>query len=263
MKTRHLQLLLPICSMLLPGAAPAAEDADKVNVESIKEKYWARGDESEIGVVQNRLYSKAYKFEFGMFGGSLNTDPFLAVKTLGGSVGFHFSEYLAANVVAWKTYVGPSSAYDGFVATIQESEGVPAIPTTNDPKAYLGAEGEASILYGKLSLLGKAIIYYDLHLLGGLGVTSTQNGNYFTPSLGIGQQIYLSKEISVRLDYRAMTYRETLIARQSAADQAALVNAGEGKPRTNWTHAVTLGINFFFGFEKTPAIEVSKEGVKP
>jgi hypothetical protein len=46
------------------ATAPATGDttnAERVNTEAIKEKYWARGDESEIGVVQNRLYSKANK----------------------------------------------------------------------------------------------------------------------------------------------------------------------------------------------------------
>ncbi|MCM2324268.1 MAG: outer membrane beta-barrel domain-containing protein [Oligoflexia bacterium] len=234
------------------SATAAAEAAERVNVENIKEKYWARGDESEIGVVQNRLYSKANKIEIGMFGGSLTTDPFLTVKSVGGSFGFHFSEYLAAHFLAWKTYVGHSGAYTGFQEAIQEQEGIPAIPSTNDPKSYFGAEGAASILYGKLSLIGKAIIYYDMHLNGGLGVTSTYTGNYFTPSIGIGQQVYLNKQISFRLDYRAMFYRERIVTRQTAADQGAINEVSKGT-RTNWTHAITLGVNFFFGFQSAPS----------
>ena len=34
--------------------------------------------------------------------------------------------------------------------------------------------------HGKLSLIGKSIIYYDLHLLGGVGQTSTEAGTYRT-----------------------------------------------------------------------------------
>src|SRR5882724_4686107 len=73
---------------------------ERVNVENIKQKYWARGDESELGVVQNRLYSKAGKFELALFGGLLSTDPFLNVTALGGSLGYHFSEYVSFHAVA-------------------------------------------------------------------------------------------------------------------------------------------------------------------
>src|SRR4051812_5711745 len=78
---------------------------EKVNVESIKEKYWARGDESELGVVQNRLYSKEHKFEFGVFGGSVSTDPFLSVHALGASMAYHFTEYFAAQIEGWHDFV--------------------------------------------------------------------------------------------------------------------------------------------------------------
>ena len=53
-----------------PGAAADADvdsEAERVNVDTIKEKYWARGDQSELGVVQNRAYTKAHKWEFGLF----------------------------------------------------------------------------------------------------------------------------------------------------------------------------------------------------
>ncbi|HTL13265.1 MAG TPA: hypothetical protein VL588_12295, partial [Bdellovibrionota bacterium] len=59
-----------IASLLIPTPLMAADagkqsaapqDSDAVAVDSIKEKYWARGDQTEIGVVQNRMYSKTHK----------------------------------------------------------------------------------------------------------------------------------------------------------------------------------------------------------
>src|SRR4051794_7458633 len=79
-------------------AAPSPEadagGAERVNVEGIKQKYWARGDESALSVVQNRLYSKEHKLQFSLLTGISATDPFLSVQTLGGSLGFNFTEYL-------------------------------------------------------------------------------------------------------------------------------------------------------------------------
>ncbi|OFZ78767.1 MAG: hypothetical protein A2583_09865 [Bdellovibrionales bacterium RIFOXYD1_FULL_53_11] len=216
--------------------ADAGEKTEQVNVEGIKEKYWARGNETEMGVVQNRLYSKAYKFELGAFGGIAATDPFLSVKNIGGSLGFHFSEYLALHFVGWKNYVGPSSALLTFEETIQGTTNY------NAPKYFLGGEVAGSILYGKLSLVGKAIIYYDLHLTAGAGTTATMSGNYFTPYGGIGQQVYLSKYFSLKVDYRLMRYSETIIER--------VITTKIGKPvgtRTNWTNEVTLGVTLLWG----------------
>ena len=210
-------------------------DAERVNVDRIKEKYWARGDESEIGVVQNRLYSKARKIEVGIFVGSLSSDPFLNVVAIGASAGFHFNEYFAMHAFGWKDAVARSSALE-----VLESGGKKA--NTNPPKSFYGAEGGASLLYGKLSVVGKAIIYYDFHLLGGAGVTNTESGAYFTPFIGIGQQVYLNKSLSLRFDYRHMRYTEDIKEKEITAKLGQTVGQ-----RTNFTGAVTLGLTILLG----------------
>lgn len=219
------------------AATPSSSnEGERVNVENIKEKYWARGDETEMGVVQNRLYSKSRKVSASLFGGFITTDPFLSVKSLGGSVGYHFSEYLSAHLIAWKSYSSGSTALDFF----RERFGVDA--NTNIPKAYTGAEGAWSFLYGKLSVLGKKIIYYDFHLLGGMGVTDTETGRYFTPHLGIAQQVYMTQTVSLRVDYRLMRYTETLVEKQ--------ITTRLGQPvgdRANWTNSITIGLSFLIG----------------
>jgi len=210
--------------------------AERVEVDAIKEKYWARGDESELGVVQNRQYSKQHKLELSLFVGTLTTDPFLTVKDAGFSLGFHFNEYFSLHALAWKDFVSPSTALQTFQDTIH------ATTNYNSPKSYYGTEASASVIYGKLSVLGKAIIYYDLHLLAGVGMTGTDSGNDLTLSAGVGQQIFLTKYTSLRIDYRAMRYNETIIERVITSK----LGQSDGD-RTNWTHSITLGISFLFG----------------
>ncbi len=211
-------------------------DSKNVNVDMIKEKYWARGNESEMGVVQNRLYSKENKLEFGLLSGIISSDPFLNTKIVGGSLGFHFSEYFGVRMIGWKNIVSPSTALKTFEDTLGAT-------TNNNPaKYFLGAEGSASVLYGKLSLIGKAIIYYDFHLLGGMGLTGTESGTYFTPYVGLGQNVYLSKNFSLRIDYRLQRYNEKIIEKVITPKLGQVV--GE---RVNWSNAVTLGVNFLFG----------------
>lgn len=210
--------------------------AQEVSVDAIKRKYWAQGNENEMGVVQNRAYSKEHSFQVGTFGGIITTDPFLSVKNTGFSLGYHFSEYLSVHAFGWKSYVGPSAALLTFEETIK------ATTNNNPPRWYAGAEGTASFLYGKLSLIGKAIIYYDMHVSAGLGMTGTDNGKFLTPHAGIGQKIYLSKMVSMRIDYRLMYYKETIIEKVITPKLGQEVGH-----RANWSNAVTFGFDFLFG----------------
>jgi outer membrane beta-barrel protein len=247
-KRNHSLLILTALTLVtsIPGAWAEDKDkgaekhgdkqSDKVQVEAIKEKYWARGDESELGVVQNRLYTKAGKLEFGGYFGLIGSDPFLSTQAFGGILGYHFSEYMSLHLLGWATNVGPSSA----LKTFEETRGATA--NTNEAKSFLGAQATWSVLYGKLSLLGKKIIYYDFHLLGGGGMTDTESGKYFTPFAGLGQQVYLSKSVSLNVDYRLMAYKEDILEKVIPTKIGQVVDN-----RVNWTNAVTLGISFLLG----------------
>jgi outer membrane beta-barrel protein len=221
--------------------ATQAQDsgAERVNVENIKEKYWARGDETEMGVVQNRTYSKEHKIEVGVYGGVVLTDPFLNVNNAGLSLGYHFSEYFELRGLFWKEFAGYSSALNTFY----ETKG--GVVNYNKPKAYYGGEAVGSLLYGKLSVVGKSIIYFDLHVLGGFGLTNTENGTYPTPHIGIGQQVYVSKNISLSLDYRLMFYHEQIKERTIPTQIGTVVGS-----RNNFSNVITFGANFMFGGPK-------------
>jgi outer membrane beta-barrel protein len=218
---------------------------DRVNVDSIKEKYWAQGEQKELTVVQNRMYTKDNKFELGAFGGLLFSDPFLSIKTGGASFGYHINEYFAVHLFGWKHFVNPSGALNTFEATRG------ATTNTNKPRAYGGAEVAGSILYGKLSLIGRKIMHYDFHLLGGAGVTMTETGNYATPHVGLGQQVYLTDAVSLRLDYRLMAYRENIEEKVIPTKIGQVVGQ-----RWNFTNSITFGLTFMFG----PGSSPKKEG---
>lgn len=229
-----------------PAAAastPAvAADADKspesgeaVDVSKIQEKYWAQGKESELGVVQNRKYTLANKFELGMFAGNLSSDPFLSVHHFGLSLGYHFNSLFSLHAIGWKAAVGASQA----LKTLEATPGAVS-PNTNLPKSFFGLEGDLNLLYGKVSLLGKMIIYVDLFLLGGVGSTSTETGNYVTPFLGLGQKIHLNQYLAIHLDYRIMRYNETIKSKTPATYGNVV---GE---RVNTTDAITLGLDFTY-----------------
>lgn len=219
----------------VPGQSDPATTPESLDVDAIKQRYWARGEETELGVVQNRLYSKAGKFQFGLLGGVISSDPFLNITALGGTFGYHFSEYFGLNFIWMRTLVSPSSA----LRTFEENRGATA--NTNNPEWYAGGELTGSLLYGKLSLIGKAIIYYDMHLSAGAGATKTESGTYLTPSLGIGQRFYINRFTSIRIDYRMLYYKETILEKEIPTKLGQPVGT-----RDNFNNTITLGVDFIF-----------------
>ena len=108
--------------------------------------------------------------------------------------------------------------------------------------ATAGAEARASLLYGKLSLLGRKILYYDLHGGAGAAMVRTENGTYPAPVLSIGQNIFLSNSLTFRVDYRLLAFREDIIEREITAKLGQNVGT-----RTNFTNSVTFGFSWIWG----------------
>jgi outer membrane beta-barrel protein len=216
--------------------APGEAGAEEVDVSGIKQKYWARGEENELGVVQNRLYSKAKRVELSAFYALPSSDPFLAMTSYGGSLSYHFNEYFSLSGIGWKYNVRDSTAQQAFVTSVG------ARSNSNPPTRYFGLEGNASLLYGKLSFIGRKIIYYDLAFSAGLGQTGTLNGDYLTPSVGVGQRFYITQRLSLRIDYRLHSFKEDIIDRTTISR----FNQKIGE-RTNNTSTIFFGLSFLIG----------------
>lgn len=235
-------LLLFTCLLPKPvfseqsNPASQKEVGETVEVEKIKEKYWAKGSEAEMGVIQSRLFSNAKKVEVGVNGGIISSDPFLSTKHLGGSAGYYFSDYFALHAIGWKSYASGSAA----LKTFEGDAGFTA--NTNQPKSFYGLQASGDFLYGKLSLLGQMIIYFDLHVRGGLGRTQTESGSYLTPFIGLGPQIHVSKRVSLSFDYRLMRYQENIVGKAPGANYGRVVGN-----RVNVTDVISLGLTFAFG----------------
>ena len=232
MRTRSLFISF-FCLTVFTSISARAEEAEVVDLNPVRERYWTRGEESEISVVQNRQFKKAGRFDLGVQAGLVSSDPFLKTQLLGGSVGYHWNEYFSLHVIGWKHFVSGSTALKTFEETLG------ATTNNNPPRSYFGVEALGSLIYGKLSLIGRSILYYDLQFSAGAGAMSTENGTSPSPSLGIGQQIHLGDRLSLRFDYRLQYYRETLIEKVITPRLGQVVGQ-----RDNWSNTVTLGIQY-------------------
>ena len=160
------------------------------------------------------------------------------------SAGYHFSEYIGANFTYWKFASSPSTA----LKTLRDGN---KQANTVDPHNYMGSEVSWSLLYGKLSLLGQAILYYDMYFTGGAGMLNIEKGAQMPASVshplgvsaGLGQRFYLNKWLSLKLDYHMLRYDEHIIQKEGTPAQIG-TDAGT---RTNYTHTIMLGLDVLFG----------------
>jgi outer membrane beta-barrel protein len=243
-----------------PGTGLRSEDAPEyLEVEKVKEKYWAQGEESQLGVVQNRLYSKAHKFHLGLMFGKAMNDPFLSTTLVGGNAGYSFNEFWALSLIGWSYNANASNALKVLRGGGKEAN-------TIEPEWYGGAEATGSFLYGKLSLLGRKIVYYDMHFSVGSGVASTENDDStYAFSAGIGQRFYITQWLSLKMDYRFQTYNATEVEKEITA-KLGRVN---GTIR-QYNHMIGLELNSMFSLggsdksdgvkdtESAPAVEGAK-----
>ena len=211
---------------------PSTLGATRVNINQIQQKYMTNNT-NEIQVVQNRKYPKSGKFELGLSYGMLSADPFIDDTTLGAFVGYHFSEFWGLRAFYWKDSTSKS---DGWNKAQTQSN---IFINTNAAQSFTGAEIKFVPMYGKLSLLGKQIIYFDFNLFAGGGIRKTESGSIFSPVIGFGQQFYFTKYFVCGIDYRLMHYTETIIDQQKASPTFGQ-SAGS---RTSFTHNILLNFS--------------------
>ena len=212
----------------------------RVDVAPLTNRYW-NANAPDANVVQNRIYKKNHRASLNVNYSMLSHDPFLTTSGIGGTLGYNFSEEIGFHLVYWKISEANSSAVTSLESAERQSGGTPYAPNLNPIKSIFGGEVSWAILYGKLSLLGKAILHFDFFLMGGAGSLSTQNGSAIGGWLGLGQQIYLTTSLAFRVDYRLLIYSEKLYEINDVATKGHLLET-----RTTMAPTVSLGLSLYF-----------------
>lgn len=177
---------------------------ERIDVQSMKRRYWTVGNEDLMDVVQNRRYTKKGRLEAALKYGFWSDDAFQDQKSIGASLGYHINEFLSLHGFYSTISHSNNQAYN----SAGEATGGVIFPVVNPGKAVYGAEARGSLIYGKLSLLGNRIIYYDFNTAIGLSQHQAQVGSSLGYFFGLGQQFFLSKTWFVGLDWRLMWHKD-------------------------------------------------------
>lgn len=221
----------------------AAKKDEKVDISDLENRYWTAKD-TEFTVVQNRIFTKAKKFSLTATIGPTLNDPYTVTTNFGVAVNYYFSERSGVELL----YLRTNTADAELIGRLATNGGV---PDHNLTQQYIGLSYNWIPIYAKLSLLEQKILYFDMSVSPGIGLTTMSSAQYANPSgvvaasriqspvtfsLDVAQQVFLSEHWAIRLDLRNHFYSETLYG---------AISGNQLSTKFIYTGSVMLGVTFF------------------
>ena len=225
MKNKLPLLFIFLLCFSIPADAKKRARAKKIEVDNLREKVWAKGESSQMGVIQNKYIKKQNRIQLSLEGGANFIDPFFNVISYGGTVGFNFTEELSLHAIAFLHNTNDSEIQEALLSVFHER-----VPV-NRLYSQFSLEGRFTPIYGKVSFFRLTNIYYDLSVGIGAGELNTELGWIFSPHAYIGQHLYFTKWLSFAASFRLSRYEQQL--------------TGSAKEAV-WSKFVTAGLSFIF-----------------
>jgi outer membrane beta-barrel protein len=192
---------------LLIGGAAAAQQSDP--------------DAVRVHVLEQRPFTETGRWEVSFFGNTQVNPKFTMHAGVSAEVAYHLRENLAAQVGLWYFPLSVQSTLSEELLTKGRMAPESAEAFLLRGAALAGLE--LMPIYGKLNVFDGKILRLGMYLNGGLGVAKTRlqlrpasdpsTGRTFgdtgyrpIASLGIGLRVFLSQQLTVRLELRDFAY---------------------------------------------------------
>ena len=207
---RFFTLLLLLATMAF--AVPSNAYAKKAMSPMDKKVQEMWGKKRGIQVIQHRVFEKSKRWEFGLFAGSIPNDEVWNYWPVGARIDYFVFESLGIEAVG--AYV-PGS--DTALLSFMHSRN---IPTQNLVKLsyYAGLNVYWAPIHGKFSIFNHEVTHFDVGLNFGAGAIGTKiqktegnpwdNRTGIYGEVGLGVQLYLSRNWALRVDYRNYFYKD-------------------------------------------------------
>jgi outer membrane beta-barrel protein len=231
-----------------PKSGPGGDKSDQLDVSGLEKKYWAAKD-TDFSVVQNRTYSKVGRFALSPSYGFLINDPYSDGPTFGLSGQYFFTERYGIEVMATHTMSKDNTQTSAFQSRYQ------AIPDHNKISDFAGVGFNWVPFYAKMSVLNSTIIYFDMAITPGFGVSRYEqqvlggNVNQTAPTafINVTQHYFLNKNFALRIDYENRWFNENVALYATDNIAAPGVAAGSTlRSDLNHTSLLLFGFDFFF-----------------
>jgi outer membrane beta-barrel protein len=189
-----------------PTQTDSGKESDKLDLKQLEDKYWAAKD-TDFTVVQNRTYAKDKRYFFSMNYGPLVNDAYSIGRQVNFAGGYYFSERWGVELANESGNLVDNSA----TMALGGSNGLK--PNYNKYVNYTSVNALWVPMYAKMSVLDRAIWYFDLQLGLGLGsmtyqnqIDSAEGGNTNKTAIGINfdatANIFFHQHWAFRIDIK-------------------------------------------------------------
>jgi len=192
---------------ILVGGVAAAQPADP--------------DAVRVHVLEQRPFTEAGRWELSFFGNAQVNPKFTVHAGISAELAYHLRENLAAQLGVWYFPLSVQSTLSEELLT--KARVAPETAEAFLLRAAALAGLELMPIYGKLDVFDGKILRLGVYLNGGLGVAKTRvqlrpssdpsTGRTFgdtgyrpIASLGIGLRVFLSEQLTLRLELRDFAY---------------------------------------------------------
>ena len=212
MRRPLLVFILAFSSLAL--AQEAEPDFDSLGGNSILlERARALEPEKNVSIVQSRTVARRHRLELApeissVFGG----ETYSQTKSIGLNAHYHFTPRISVGIKY--SYAFNSLTDEGealYDAAYKDFKANPNNPTVPFPELdYVKDEMLALVswypIYGKINLLDRSVVHFDIYALGGAGQMQLRSGPTPTYTAGGGIGFWISQSFSTRLEMRYQTY---------------------------------------------------------
>lgn len=223
-----------VIGAVLMSLFPVVSHAESPGLDALEEY---KEGHSEKTAVENRFFLKENRFEISPIVGYVPNNPFARRYTIGGVLGFHFSEIVSVQAEVLYSPDFGEGDLKGLTSVLLERADQAASQGNEEvsfqqplDKAGLAADfGVAwSPLYGKINLVGETVLNFDFYVFLGGGMISKkdyvakydtesttndivnlefqQNEVKLAPFVGIGQNYFINRLMAFKVDVRAAFY---------------------------------------------------------
>ena len=167
--------------------------------------------------VMRRKIETTKRVEIAVGPGMELNEPYYNDLTLNLQGTYHYSDRSAINVTGLYWMDGLSVYGEQLKAGGSGSTPFPKFDAMKapHPKWSLIGNYEFMAYYGKISVSKQSVMHLNLFGIAGLGYLNMGEVNTFLLNLGIGQNLYFTKNFALRMDFRCLIFRGPNAASES------------------------------------------------
>lgn len=226
----------------------APKASDRMDLQKLEEKYWEAKD-TDMGVVQNRTYTKEKRvFVSGSYGPLVN-DAYSIGRMTNLAIGYYFNERWGFEANYEMASLKKNDATLGYEGQNQ------VYPNYNKYDHWIGLNAIYVPFYAKMSFVDVAILYFDMQFAVGVGqmtyesqIDPAQGANRTANAIGYNfdftQQLFFSRHWAVRLDLKNKWTSQDQFRYRIGTNEAESARSLGKKSQQDTSFLI--GLTFFF-----------------